>query len=52
MNPCWNAGPAGSKHPTLLCPGSLKGRTWVGLWWLLCVIWILLISIEVIKADR
>lgn len=52
VRPCRNAGLSWTQHPTLLCPGSLKSRTWVRLWWWLCVIWILLISIEVIKADR
>lgn len=44
--------PLWDKHPTLLCPEPSKGRMWVRLWWLVCVIWIVLISIEAINADR
>lgn len=52
QRPSRDAGLSRTKRPTLLRPGLSKGRTWVRLRWLLCVIWILLISIEVIKADR
>ena len=49
---CRNTGLSETKHPTLLHPEPSKGRTWVRQWWLGSVIWILLISIEAIRADR
>lgn len=53
---CWEGSRAGmqtslSKCPTLPCAGPSKGK-WVRSCGGCCVIWILLISIEVIKADR